>query len=153
DALADALEARGDHAGKRKLESSIAAIEAFAEEDRSPAALAALTQWAKQAQRLLVLLVDNLGLVLERLRDTQWGLREALSRDNRLVLIGASSSFLEESADYQSPFYDFFHVHELGQLPENEARELVAARARRTGASAVHAVLENDPGRFKALYV
>lgn len=153
DALADALEARGDHAGKRKLESSIASIEVLPEEERSPAALRALTQWAKHADRLLVLLVDNLGLILERLRDAQWDLREALSRDNRLVLIGATSTFLEESASYESPLYDFFNLHELGQLSEQESRTVVAQLAKRTGAADVQAVLENDPGRFKALYV
>ena len=153
DALADALEARGDHAGKRRLEASIASIEVLPEDERSPAALEALTGWARRADRLLVLLVDNLGLILERLRDSQWGLREALSRDNRLVLIGATSTFLEESTAYESPLYDFFNVHELGQLSEAEARSVVAELAQLTGSAEVQAVLEREPGRFKALYV
>jgi energy-coupling factor transporter ATP-binding protein EcfA2 len=153
DALTDALEARGDHAGKRKLESSVAAIETLSDDERTRAALDALTGWTKRAGRLLVLLVDNLGLILERLRDSQWGLREALSEDNRLVLIGATSTFLEEAAAYESPLYDFFNVHELGQLSEQDARSVVAQLATRAGAGDVQAVLDNDPGRFKALYV
>lgn len=153
DALADALEARGDHAGKRKLEASIEAIEELPEQERSSAALEAFTGWAKQADKLLVLLVDNLDLILARLRDSQWGLREALSRDNRIVLIGATSTFLEESTSYESPLYDFFNVHELGQLSESDARDVVAQFARLTGSPEVQAVLEKDPGRFKALYV
>ena len=153
DALADALDARGDHAGRRKLEASVEAIEQLPEDERSPAALEALTGWAKRTDKLLVLLVDNLGLILERLRDSQWGLREALSQDNRLVLIGATSTFLEESTAYESPLYDFFNVHELGQLSEEDARAVVAQLARLTGSTEVEAVLENDPGRFKALYV
>lgn len=153
DALTDALEARGDHAGKRTLESSVEAIETLPDDERTRAALDALTGWAKRARRLLVLLVDNLGLVLERLRDSQWGLREALSEDNRLVLIGATSAFLEETAAYESPLYDFFNVHELGQLSEQDARSVVAQLATRAGTGDVQAVLDNDPGRFKALYV
>ena len=34
--------------------------------------------------------------------------------------IGASSRFVEEAIDYQSPFYDFFRVHELGPLSVGE---------------------------------
>jgi hypothetical protein len=153
DALTDALEARGDHAGKQKLESSVEAIETLPDDERTGAALDALTGWAKRAGRLLVLLVDNFSLILERLRDSQWGLREALSEDNRLVLIGATSTFLEAAAAYESPLYDFFNVHELGQLPEQDARSVVAQLATRAGAGDVQAVLDHDPGRFKALYV
>jgi hypothetical protein len=153
DALTDALEARGDQAGKRRLESSIASIEALPEAERSAAVLEALTGWAKRAGRILVLLVDNLGMILERLRGSQWDLREALSQDNRIVLIGATSSFLEESTAYESPLYDFFHVHELGQLPEDEARRVVAQLAKLSGSVQVENVLETDLGRFKALYV
>jgi hypothetical protein len=36
---------------------------------------------------------------------SQWALREALSEDNRLVLIGATSAFLEDAAAYESPLY------------------------------------------------
>jgi energy-coupling factor transporter ATP-binding protein EcfA2 len=153
DALTDALDTRGDHAGKRKLESSVEAIETLADDERTRAALGALTGWARRADRLLVLLVDNLGLILERLRDSQWGLREALSEDNHLVLIGATSTFLAEATAYESPLYDFFNVHELGQLSEEDARSVVAQLAARAGAGDVQAVLDSDPGRFKALYV
>lgn len=153
DALTDALEARGDHAGKRNLESSVEAIETLPDDERARAALDALTGWAKRAGRLLVLLVDNLGLILERLRESQWGLREVLSEDNRLVLIGATSTFLEEAAAYKSPLYDFFNVHELGQLSEDEARRVVAQLAKQAGSVDIQGVLDEDPGRFKALYV
>lgn len=153
DALADVLEARGDQKGKRKLEAAVASVEPLPEEERSEAALAALTDWAKQAGKLLVLLVDNLDLILQRLRDSQWGLREALSTDNRLVLIGGTSTFLDDAVAYESPLYDFFHVHELGPLSEEVAREVVTRLAKLTGTPHVQAALESEPGRFKALYV
>lgn len=153
DALIDALEARGDHAGKRKLESSVEAIATRPDDERSRAALDALTGWAKRADRLLVLLVDNLGLILDRLRDAQWGLREVLSEDNHLVMIGTTSTFLEEATSYESPLYDFFNAHELGQLPEDEARLVVARLAKQAGTQGIQTVLDEDPGRFKALYV
>jgi hypothetical protein len=153
DALTDALEAGGDHAAKRKLEETVASITPLAEPERGERALAALVGWARSARRSLVLLVDNFDLILDRLRDAQWALREALSHDNGLVLIGGTSRFLEEAMSYDAPLYDFFRVHELGQLSEEEARQLVAHLAKLRGHARVQEVLEKDPGRFKALYV
>ncbi len=153
DALSDVLEARGDHAAKRKLEAAVAAIAPLAESERSVQAIAALVAWARTARRSLVLLVDNFDLILERLRDAQWALREALSHDNGLVLIGATSKFLEDAIADESPLHDFFRVHELGQVTEEEARSVVLHLAKLRGDQQVQAVLESDAGRFKALYI
>lgn len=153
DALVDALERQGDHAAAKRVEAVLAAIEPLDEVERAARALAALEGWAKQSKRLIVLLVDNLDLILDRLVDSLWAVREALSADNRLVVIGAASRFIDEAIDYQSPFYDFFHVHELGPLSEAEARRVVLSLAARDGTPRVAEVLERDPARFKALYV
>lgn len=153
DALVDALERQGDTAAAKHLESSLDELESLDEAERSNRSLALLEGWAKQSKRVIVLLVDNLDLVLDRLSDSLWELREALSLDNRLVVIGASSRFVEETIDYQSPFYDFFRVHELGPLSEDEARAVVLSLARRANTPKVAEVLERDPGRFKALFV
>ena len=153
DALVDALERQGDGTTAKRLESSLAKLEPLDEGERSKQSLALLEGWARQAKRLIVLLIDNLDLVLDRLSDSLWELREALSLDNRLVVIGASSRFVEEAIDYQSPFYDFFRIHELGPLSEAEARAVVLSLARRASTPKVADVLEHDPGRFKALFV
>ena len=153
DALVDALERQGDTAAAKQLETSLDELESLDEAERSKRYRALLEGWANQSKRLIVLLVDNLDLVLDRLSDWLWELREALSLDNRLVMIGASSRFVEETIDYQSPFYDFFRVHELGPLSEDEARAVVLSLARRANTPNVSKVLERDPGRFKALFV
>ena len=153
DALTDALEQRGDHQGATKLDAEVKALEDLEDDQRATQALALLTDWAKRSKKMLVLLVDNMDIVLERLREAHWPLREALSADNRLVVIGASTTFLQESLVYESPFYDFFHVHELGPLPEDEARKLVLELARLANTPEVETIIAADPGRFKALYV
>ncbi len=153
DALTDVLEARGDHEGKRKLEAAVASLAPLAESERSAQALAVLLEWARKARKFLVLLVDNFDLILDRLPDAQWALREALSHDNGLVLIGATSRFVDDAISYESPLYDFFRVHELGQVTEEEARAVVAHLAKLRGHAQVQKVLEDDPGRFKALYI
>ena len=151
DALVDALEQRDDRAAASKLEASIDEIGPLDEPERAARALAVLEGWVQRTKRMVVLLVDNLDLVLDRLSDELWALREVLSVDNRLVMVAASSRFLEQAIDYQSPFYDFFHVHELGPLSEPEARGLVLSLAARARTPRVAEVLANDPGRFKAL--
>lgn len=153
DSLVDALERQDDHSAARQLESSLFELEPLDEDERAGQSLAILEAWSRQARRLIVLLIDNLDLVLDRLADSLWDLRETLSSHNGLVVVGASSKFIEEAIDYQSPFYDFFHVHELGPLSEEEARCVVLSLAQRANTPRVAEVLERDPGRFKALHV
>jgi energy-coupling factor transporter ATP-binding protein EcfA2 len=153
DSLVDARERQDDHSAARQLESSLFELEPLDEDERAGQSLAILEAWSRQSRQLIVLLIDNLDLVLDRLADSLWDLRETLSSHNGLVVVGASSKFIEEAIDYQSPFYDFFHVHELGPLSEQEARCVVLSLAQRANTPRVAEVLERDPGRFKALHV
>jgi hypothetical protein len=100
-----------------------------------------------------VLLVDNFDLILDRLEDNHWALREALSENNGLVLVGASSQPIAGTFVYESAFYDFFRVHDLAALDESEARRLFIALARSARTPRAIEMLERDPGRFKALFV
>lgn len=153
DALTDALEQRGDHSAAVKLDAEVKDLEAAEESQRALQALALLTGWAKRTKMTLVLLIDNLDIVLERLHESEWALRETLSSETGLTVIGASSAFLHETLAYGSAFYDFFHIHELAPLPEAEARELVLELAKQSKSPEVEAIVRLDPGRFKALYV
>ncbi|HVV85697.1 MAG TPA: ATP-binding protein [Kofleriaceae bacterium] len=152
DALIDALERRGDAAAARKLDAEVDRLEALDEDERAREALALLVGWARDAARLLVMLVDNVDLVLERLSTHHWALRDVLSADNALVLIGASSSWIQESFDYGQAFYDFFNVHELAALSEGEARAMLEQLADAAAAPQVREALA-EPGRFAALHL
>lgn len=92
---------------------------------------------AQQRDKHLLLLVDNVDLVLDRLGDQDWAVREALSQDTRLTLIGARSRALEFSFDYGKAFYDFFVVDELRGLSSDEARALLVRLAEQHGAAEV----------------
>lgn len=151
DALVDAIEQRGQHQEAAALDELIASLEALEEGERQRRSLDELTRWAKRAGKLIVLLVDNLDIILSRLSEHHWALREVLSQTSELALIGASSTFLEEAHDYQSAFYDFFNVHELGALDEEEAKRMMLRLTERSGSTRVAEVLEREPGRFKAL--
>lgn len=151
DALVDALEQRGALKEAARLDEKIAQIEPLEEEERQRASLETLVQWAERERRIVVLLIDNLDLVLQRLPDEHWSLRETLSQQPRLALIGASSTFLEESSDYGAAFYEFFNLHELGALDDDEARRMLLRLAEQSGNPRAKDVLEQEPGRVKAL--
>jgi AAA ATPase domain len=153
DALVDALEQRGALKEAARIDEKIAKIDPLEEEERQRASLETLVQWAERERRIVVLLIDNLDLVLQRLPDEHWSLRETLSQQPRLALIGASSTFLEESSDYGAAFYEFFNLHELAALDDDEARRMLLRLAEQSGNPRAKEVLEQGPGRVKALLV
>lgn len=157
DALIDALEQRGEAQEAARLDAEVAELDALVEPEqeaeRARRALAVLVGHAARKQRLLVLLVDNLDLVLQRLAHEHWAMRDALSQPNGLMVVGACSAYPEELITYQSAFYDFFHLSELGPLGEEEARATVLHLAEVAGTPHVARVLREEPGRFRALLV
>lgn len=152
DALSDALEERGLRQRARELDAEVAALPEGNEDERSRRALELLLHAAGTVQKRLVLLLDNIDILLDRLKGQAWALRELLSRENRLVIVGASASHPEMTYTYEAPFYDFFKVHELGGLPEDEARRLLLHLADLRGATHVRRVIEAEPARLRTLH-
>ncbi len=152
DALVDALERRGEAAEAQRLDAVIATVDALPDEDeRATRALGHLTTWATQRRQLVVLLLDNLDLIFDRLNDAQWTLRKALSDDHGLVVIGASSSAVPETFEYGQAFYDFFNLHELTGLDDDEARRVLVRLSEVMDTPQVLRAIEDHPGRLRAL--
>ena len=151
DALGDALEQRGRHAEARKLDEAVASLPDRNEPERATRALEILLSQADKLERRLLLLVDNLELILGRLEQHQWDIRELLSAEKRLLLIGASSAPMEIAYKYKEPFYDFFQVHELRGLTEEETREVLLNLAHLDKATAIEKVVNEDPARIRTL--
>ena len=153
DALGDALEQRGRNAEARKLDDAVASLPDRDEPARAARALEILLSQADKLGRRLLLLVDNLDLVFDRLKAHQWGIRELLSAEKRLLLIGASAAPMEIAYKYKEPFYDFFQSHELRGLTEEETREVLLNLARLDEAVAIEQVIEEDPARIRTLHL
>jgi len=148
DALGDWLEARGEIVEMRSLDAEIERLD----RKDGEGALQTLLRLAAKLQRRLLLLVDNIDLILERLKDKDWALREALQEHPDLLLVGASSRALEATYDYGAAFYDFFRIDELRGLSEDEMRETIANLARLRGADELLRRLDDDPGRLRVLH-
>lgn len=152
DSLADSLESRGRHDALRMIDEQIIEIAGTADEERRRAnSLKLLLSVANEIQRRLVLLVDNLDLVFARLDQDDWVLREILSREPRLLIMGAASQALESNFRYDKAFYDFFRVHNLDGLDEAQAQALMRHLATVTEQPQVIDVIDSEPGRVQTL--
>jgi hypothetical protein len=153
DALSDALDRMGEQRAAEALDQKVARIPADAER-RSEAALALLVDEAERLRRGLVLLVDNLDIVLDRLdQKEEWEFRRVISAEHRLYFIGASSRALEALYEHGRALYDYFQVHDLKGLSDPEMFALLDRLAEETGDDQVRRLLREEPGRVRALRV
>ncbi len=123
-----------------------------AEGDRSHQALQLLRGCADTLDRRLVLLLDDADAVLGRLSAHQWALREVLSTEPRLALVGASATPMDLTIDYGAAFYDFFQTHELPPLTPAATLALAAHLARALGHDAAAQTLATQPRRAEAVF-
>jgi tetratricopeptide (TPR) repeat protein len=151
DALSDAIEGRGEDPGP--LDAAIEALPPLEEGTRAERALRLLLDEASSRDARLLLLVDNIDLILERLKDQEWALREALSHEDRLLVIGASARAIESTFTFDAAFYDFFEVEELSGLTQDETHTLLTHLASRSGHPDVAELVRARPERVEPLRV
>lgn len=154
DALADWLEAGGQAELADQLDREVAALDSREDDSEGSVALALFKEWMKRQARRPLLLLDNIDLIFNGLKEKQWSLRRALQEAGGIVVIGASAGFLEAVAAPKAAFYDFFQVDVLERL----SREALLASLRHLAAERgeagkkVTALLARDPGRIHTLY-
>lgn len=156
DSLGDALEQRGLEGPFRGLDETAARVQAIVDEhSRQVEALTLLLDVARNTGRRLLLLVDNMDQVLERIDvKAAWSLREVLSTQPTLMMLGAmTAAALEVGFQYDQPFHDFFKVHRLDSLDEPETFAVLRQLSTTWSAESVAQLLDRDPGRIKALRV
>lgn len=152
DALADGLESAGRLGLVEGIDEEIEKIQALPrKDDRGRHALELLCRLSDRLGQRLVLLVDNVDLVFDRLEDEQWALREVLSSEARIQLVGATSATLESHYRHDRAFYDFFRVHYLGGLDDEETFTVLRRLAEATGHDSVARLLDDEPGRVKTV--
>ncbi len=148
DALGDALERAGRDAETEHLD---ARIEGLADAD-AETVLAALLAQSDALGRRLLLLFDNADLILGRLKDQDWALRETLQSCPQLLVFAASATAIEASYRYDAAFYDFFRIDELKGLTEAELRATLTRLAELGNTPAVADLVQRDPARIRTLH-
>lgn len=148
DALSDLLESRGQVAESQRLDAEVEQLD----RKDGEGALGALLRAAGTLQRRLLLLVDNIDLVFERIKSEDWKLRDALQAHPEILIVGASAKVLENTYDYKAAFYDFFKIDELRGLSESEMRETIVNLARLNKADHIIERIDADPARLRVLH-
>lgn len=152
DALSDALERSGKHDEAQALDDIIDALPGKDEEERSRKALGALLEHAQRMGKRLLLLIDNVDLVLDRLAKEHWTIREMLAKEGAPLLIGATSRPLEPTYVYEGAFYDFFKIDNLNKLQLEEMHVVLQTLSAELNAPQVAELLKSDPARIRVLY-
>ncbi len=151
DALGDTLEQMGEEVLCEELDNWVDQLP-DAEEERARVALEGLINLSKRLDRRLALFIDNIDIVLERLKESHWSIREVLGHQPRLLLIGASAHMLEESYHYDAAFYDFFKLHELKGLSSEEMTQVLTRLADAEQNDKVSKLIEEQPARLQVLH-
>ena len=152
DAVSDAQERQGKHEEAEALDAIIDALPDGNEEERARTALNVLLEQSKKTGQRLLLLIDNIDLIFERLSKEHWTIREMLSKEGAPLLIGATARPLEPTYEYQGAFYDFFKISNLNKLQLTEMHEVLRTLAVEMNAPQVSRLLDQDPARIRVLY-
>jgi len=152
DALSDTLERLGRSGAVEGLDRAVDSLHHLPEDDRARRALDELVGAAQKLRRRFLLLVDNADLVLERIGDQEWSLRETLSSQPTVTFLGASAATIESTFQYDKAFYDFFRIHNLSGLSIDETRALLHQYAKLEGREDVANLVDRETGRVRTLH-
>ncbi len=148
DALSDRLETDGRHDLVARLEAEVVTLRAIPDEPtRRRGVVALLVATAEQLDRRLILLIDRLDLVLDRLADDDGALGEVFSGEPRLLIVATSGRDLQTSCQLD----DRLRVHTLGPLDDEATFAVLRRLAEVNGQPHVLELLERDPARIRAL--
>lgn len=80
----------------------------------------------KKHKKKLVLLIDNVGDLLQKLEEKEIRrLRELMQTKSHIRFIVASPFYLDNVLDYKQPFFEFFKVKRLDGLTKEETERLL----------------------------
>lgn len=153
DALADALDRAGEQASLVELDADIDRWQKQARNISAMEMYAHFKDWSKRLNRRVVLLVDNLNLIFNKIsKEEQHQLRAILMKNGAPILVGASAHSIEDVVDYGAPFYDAFKIQTLKKLSFDEVLDTLKNLAEITNNTAFINELYAHRGRLRALY-
>jgi len=112
-----------------------------------------LEKYLTKYKKKLVLLIDNIGDLMQKLDKTEvHRLREILQTKKEIRLIAGSPFYLESILDYQQPFFEFFKVKQLNSLNQHETKNLLLKLAEIHDKKAeIERIIKETPERILTL--
>ncbi len=154
DAMADALELEKKKEEVKIIDKKVREFEKISkEEDLAKEAFRFLKETAQKINKRPVLLIDNMSFIFDRLnKQEQHVLRSWLMQNDAPILIGASAVEIEDTFNYEAPFYDAFQISYLNKLSFEELVDILNNLAKLTNAHEVLANIHEEIGRLKTIH-
>ncbi|HIQ15401.1 MAG TPA: ATP-binding protein, partial [Leucothrix sp.] len=153
--IAEDLEEHFEYAQLFKgLVSDIEALE-YEEGVEEKSAFKLINKRLKDNGKKIILLVDNIVELFDNFSDNEKAiLREILSQNNNLRIIGGSAIALESFYNHKDPFYQFFKVVTLKKLTKIETIKLLKTLGKVAGEEEfekINAVIKNEPEKVESI--
>ena len=111
-----------------------------------------LEKQLKQHDKKLVLLIDNINILLESLKEQeQHHLREILLTSSSFIIVGGSIKMFEQQYEYSKPFYEFFNIIALEGLTFEESVALLRILGDKEQIKKIENIITNNPARIETL--
>ncbi|NLU99005.1 ATPase [Marinomonas sp. UCMA 3892] len=133
------------------------AIEDIEPEDGEDAkeAFKLLNNALNKHQQKIIIFIDNIAELFDHFSKVDLAiLREVLSQNANLRIIGGSAVSLENFYDHKHPFYQFFNVITLGKLTKDETLDLLLALGEAAGEDAAQQIklaIEQQPEKIESI--
>ncbi|MCW8834456.1 MAG: tetratricopeptide repeat protein, partial [Colwellia sp.] len=107
------------------------------------------------SQKKIILFIDNIAELFEQFDQVESDmLREILTTNNNIRIIGGSAIRLEAFFDNKAPFYQFFDIHTLQGLKEKETTALLKKLSEHAGEKEqknLNNLLEKEPQKIESI--
>src|SRR5262245_9816685 len=136
----------------RKLTNDLK-IEYPKNDELQEAAYAAIRYWRRKHGKRLLLLVENFDQILEQINDERDNarLRDVLTNDGTIMILGGATNFFKEARAYDQPLYNFFKIYDLADLKLAQMQELLRRRAKVDRIADFETKLKQNASRLRAL--
>ena len=137
DAVADAMERVRNEPLLKRVEEFAEMVGKRGQEEIKERVPQFLVEIGLELRRNFLLLVDNADRLFETIDEReQWTLRELLANRHDLTLFGATTQASDGIYGPERAFYEFFQIHRLAPLTEEEVRTLLLRLSESVGENA-----------------
>ena len=110
-----------------------------------------ISRYLAKNQKKLVLLIDNFGDVLHKLKEIEHKKLRDILHESDLQIVAASTRTLETAYRHDKPFFESFTTIYLEALTKTDVRTLLEHLARRHENPQALAVVQKQKGRIEAI--
>ncbi len=130
------------------FETIVEELDALADDDNF---YSLLEKYLKKNQKKLVLLIDNFGDILDKLKEAEHKKLRDILHESDLQIIAASTRTLETSYKHDKPFFESFKTIYLDALTKVDVQTLLENLSNRQGNQKALDVIKNQKGRIETI--